>query len=250
MKFDNLNVNNSQNSQQSWSTVVDAPTSPSEYTLRSRHLSPVYTSPVYTSHLRDQPGVHCGLTLPQLNDSVTCPGSLSHSTANWPSRNSRQRSLSAHNVSASWCCVICGDVTRCRIISRHVGDRYVGPWLFLLLEQQCLWHDDVTQRCSLKATHIAIDTWETLAQDRQQWRQAIHKWKSHTEEKISQKYQHDHNLRYGLPDALAPRIFCIYCDRDFAAQIGLISHRWEKHKDMIMMIILVRYALSVCSPLV
>ena len=27
----------------------------------------------------------------------------------------------------------------------------------------------------LKATHITVDHWETLAQDRQQWRQAIHK---------------------------------------------------------------------------
>ena len=65
----------------------------------------------------------------------------------------------------------------------------------------------------LKATHITVDHWETLAQDRQQWRQAIHKRKSHIEEKISQKYQHDHNLHHGFPDASAPIIFCVNCGR-------------------------------------
>ena len=56
----------------------------------------------------------------------------------------------------------------------------------------------------LEATLIAVDNWETLAQVRQQWRQAIHKGNSHIEEKISQKYQHDHNLRHGFPDASGP----------------------------------------------
>ena len=65
----------------------------------------------------------------------------------------------------------------------------------------------------LKATHIAIDTWEALAQDRQ-WRQAIHKGKSHIEENISQTYQHDHNLRHGFP-ASTPIISCVnYGERE------------------------------------
>ena len=38
--------------------------------------------------------------------------------------------------------------------------------------------------------------------------------------KISQKYQHDHNLRHGFPDASAS-IFCVNCRRGFAARIGL-----------------------------
>ena len=67
----------------------------------------------------------------------------------------------------------------------------------------------------IKATHITVDHWETLAQDRQQWRQAIHTGKSHIEEKVQQKYQHDHNLRHGLPDASAPVIFCVNCGRGF-----------------------------------
>ena len=58
---------------------------------------------------------------------------------------------------------------------------------------QRLRYEDVVKRY-LKATHITVDHWETLAQDRQQWRQAIHKGKSHIEEKISQKHQHAHNL--------------------------------------------------------
>ena len=65
---------------------------------------------------------------------------------------------------------------------------------------QQLRYKDVVKR-HLKATHITVDHWETLAQDRQQWRQAIHKGKGHIGEKIQQKYQHDHNLRHGLPGA-------------------------------------------------
>ena len=37
-------------------------------------------------------------------------------------------------------------------------------------------YKDVEKR-HLKATYITVDHWETLAQDRQQWRQAIHKGK-------------------------------------------------------------------------
>ena len=70
-----------------------------------------------------------------------------------------------------------------------------------------------------------------LAQGRQQWRQAIHKAKNHSEENISQKYQNDHNLRHGLPDASAPIIFCVNCGIGLSAQIGLISHRRAKHMD-------------------
>ena len=51
---------------------------------------------------------------------------------------------------------------------------------------QRLRYKDVVKRHP-KATHITVDHWETLAQDRQQWRQAIHKGKSHIEERISQK---------------------------------------------------------------
>ena len=54
---------------------------------------------------------------------------------------------------------------------------------------QRLRYKDVVKR-HLKATHIAVDTWVTLAQDRQRWRQAIHKGKSHFDENISQTYQH------------------------------------------------------------
>ena len=54
---------------------------------------------------------------------------------------------------------------------------------------QRLRYKDVVKR-HLKATYITVDHWETLAQDQQQWRQAIHRGKTHTEENISQKYQH------------------------------------------------------------
>ena len=74
------------------------------------------------------------------------------------------------------------------------GDRLHGG--------QRLRYKDVVKRHT-KATHITVDNWETLAQGRQLWRQAIHKGKSHIEEHIYQKYQHDHNLRHGLPDVYA-----------------------------------------------
>ena len=41
---------------------------------------------------------------------------------------------------------------------------------------QRLRYKDVVKQ-HLKATHITVDHWETLALDRQQWRQAIHKGK-------------------------------------------------------------------------
>ena len=93
---------------------------------------------------------------------------------------------------------------------------------------QRLRYKDAVKR-HLKATHITVDHCETLAQDRHQWRQAIHTGKSHIEEKISQKYQHDHNLRHGFPDASAPIIFCVNCRRGFKSQIGLFSHQRAKH---------------------
>ena len=49
---------------------------------------------------------------------------------------------------------------------------------------QRLRYKDVVKR-HLKATYITVKHWEILAQDRQQWRQAIHKGKGHIEEKIS-----------------------------------------------------------------
>ena len=62
--------------------------------------------------------------------------------------------------------------------------------------------------------------------DRQQW---IHKGKTHIEERISQKYQHDHNLRHGFPDASVPIIFCVNCGRGFKSQIGLFSNQRAEH---------------------
>ena len=53
--------------------------------------------------------------------------------------------------------------------------------------------------------------------------------KSHNEEKISPKYQHDHNLCHGFPDASAPIILCVNCGRGFKSQIGLFSHQRGKH---------------------
>ena len=88
---------------------------------------------------------------------------------------------------------------------------------------QRLRYKDVVER-HLKATHIAVDHWETLARDRQEWRQAIHKRKVILKQ-ISQKYQHDHNLRHGFPDASVPIIFCVNCGIRFKSQIVQFSHQ-------------------------
>ena len=93
---------------------------------------------------------------------------------------------------------------------------------------QRLRYKDVVKR-HLKATHTTVDHCETLAKYRQQWIQAIHTGQSHIEEKIQQKYQHDQNLRHGLPDPSAPVVFCVNCGRGFKSQIGLFSHQRTKH---------------------
>ena len=93
---------------------------------------------------------------------------------------------------------------------------------------QRLRYKDVV-KLHLKATHITVDHWEALAQDRQQRRQAIHKGKKHIKENISKTYQHDHNLRHGFLDVIAPIIFCVNCGRGFTSQIGLFSHQQAKH---------------------
>ena len=93
---------------------------------------------------------------------------------------------------------------------------------------QRLRYKDVLKR-HLKTTHIPVNTWEPIAYDRQKWRRAIHQGKIHIEEKLTQKYQHEHNRRHGLLRASLPTVFCDDCGRSFVAQIGLTSHRRAKH---------------------
>lgn len=95
---------------------------------------------------------------------------------------------------------------------------------------QRLRYKDVLKR-HLKTTHIPVNTWEPIAHDRQKWRRAIHQGKTHIEEKLTQKYIHEHNRRHGLLGASIPTVFCDDCGRGFVAQIGLNSHRRAKHKD-------------------
>ena len=95
---------------------------------------------------------------------------------------------------------------------------------------QRLRYKDALKR-HLKTTHIPVNTWEHIAHDRQKWRRAIHQGKTHIEEKLTQKYLHEHNRRHGLLGASIPTVFCDDCGRGFVAQIGLNSHRRAKHKD-------------------
>ena len=95
---------------------------------------------------------------------------------------------------------------------------------------QRLRYKDVLKR-HLKTTHIPVNTWKTIAHDKQKWRRTIRQGKIHTEEKLTQKYQHEHNRQHGLLGASIPTVFCDDCARGFVAQIGLNSHRRAKHKD-------------------
>ena len=88
---------------------------------------------------------------------------------------------------------------------------------------QRLRYKDVLKR-HLKATHIPVNTWEPIAHDRQKWRRAIH----HIEEKLTEKYQLEHDRRHGLLGASIPTVFCDDCGRGFVAQIGLNYHRRAK----------------------
>ena len=96
------------------------------------------------------------------------------------------------------------------------------------METSSWWTTATIQRCNQTTpkgyTHHRRPLGDSC-QDRQQWRLAIHKGKSHIEENISQKYQHDHNFRHGFLDASAPTIFCVNCGRGFKSQIGLFSHQ-------------------------
>ena len=91
-------------------------------------------------------------------------------------------------------------------------------------------YKDVLKRY-LKATHFPVNTWELTAQDQQQWRRAIHQRKIHIEEKLIQKYQHEHDRCHGLLGASIPTVFCDDCSRGFVAQIDMKSHQSAKHKD-------------------
>ena len=95
------------------------------------------------------------------------------------------------------------------------------------------WTTAAIQRCS-QATpkgyiHNRRPAGRPLHKINNSWRQAIHKGKSHIEENISQKCQHDHNLRRSFPDASAPVIFCVNCGGGFKSQIGPFSHQRPKH---------------------
>ena len=132
-------------------------------------------------------------------------------------------STSSASISTQFQCHTCDDNDEAILTCT-----YIPAVVHHLRGGQRLRYKDVVKR-HLKAKHITVDHWETLAKDRQQWRQATHTGKSHIEEKIQQKYQHDHNLRHGLPDPSAPVIFCVNCGRGFKSQIGLFSHQRAKH---------------------
>ena len=76
--------------------------------------------------------------------------------------------------------------------------------------------------------HILVNTRESTAQDRQQWRRAIHQGKIYIDEKLTQKCQHEHGRRHGLLGASIPTVFR---DVSFVVQIGVNSHRRAKDND-------------------
>ena len=115
-----------------------------------------------------------------------------------------------------------------RLSRTSCAGRPVTRLSYGMLPMSSWWTTAAIQRCSQTTpkgyTHHT-EYWETLAQDRQQWRQAIHTGKSHIEERISQKYQLDHNLRHGFPDASASIICCVNCGRGFKMDYSLTNEQ-------------------------
>ena len=93
---------------------------------------------------------------------------------------------------------------------------------------QRLRYKDVVKQ-HLKATHITVDHWETLALDRQQWRQAIHKGKKPHWRKVTTKISTWPQSPPWPSWCFCPAIFRVNCGRGFKSQIGLFSHQRAKH---------------------
>ena len=93
---------------------------------------------------------------------------------------------------------------------------------------QLLRYKDVVER-HIKATHITVDHWETLAQYRPSGGRPI------TKEKATLKTRYHINTNMITVTAMAflmllpPIIFCVNCGRSFTSQIGLFSHQRAKH---------------------
>ena len=114
-----------------------------------------------------------------------------------------------------------------RIVSQQITKGCI-LWRINRRETSSWWTTAAIQRCSQTTpkgyTHLGDPCTRSTTVE------AGHtQGKSHIEEKILQKYQHDHNLRHSLPDPSAPVIFCVNCGRGFKSQTGLFSHQRAKH---------------------
>ena len=85
-----------------------------------------------------------------------------------------------------------------------------------------------TLEASMKDFGINHKSWETLAQDRLEWRSAIHKGTAAYEQQCIETAKTKRAARKARcinPPAQAPApLFCPHCASTFQARIGLISH--------------------------
>lgn len=90
---------------------------------------------------------------------------------------------------------------------------------------QRLRYKDVLHR-SLKKADIAPSTWEDLAQDRSQWRDAIRKGVDAAENKLNEATEERHRKRHNRASAPAapPGLTCQVCGKQCLSRIGLYSH--------------------------
>ena len=83
---------------------------------------------------------------------------------------------------------------------------------------------DVAKR-DLKDADIDIDIWETLAADRQAWRNIIHMGKRVAENRRRSELEEKRRQRKSRKGELQPSNFiCHGCGKDCHARIGLASH--------------------------
>ena len=90
-----------------------------------------------------------------------------------------------------------------------------------------------TLKETLKSFSINPDSWEEAAQNRSNWRVAVHngaKYHENTRTMAAEKKRQarKENTEKHLSPASIP---CPYCTRTFHAQIGLISHLRTHRKD-------------------
>ena len=123
-----------------------------------------------------------------------------------------------------WQYTRCQQTTKGCILWR-ISRREVSSWWTTATIQRCCQTKPNGYKCHRRPLGDACTRSTTVEAGHSQRKKPY--WRIY----ISQKYQHDHNLRHGFPDASAPIIFYVNCGRGVSTEIGLIppmnkAHGW------------------------